>query len=136
MRGPSKTARQAAAAALPGRTLTDDAADFFRWVLDSSQNGRRDTQVLMSPYQFQARSSSSYSFEDFLRDAERTGIADPGDAMITVLRRTRVPGLSPEQIVRSSSLNPCGRPGKLITFLRHVCVEGQWGGDDLNSRVD
>ena len=104
-------------------------------MLDLSQTGRQDTQVLMSPYQFQTRSPSSYSFEDFLRDAERTGIADPGEAMMTILRRTRISGLSPEQIQASSSLNPCGRPCNLLTFLRHICAKGQWG-INLNIRID
>ena len=102
---------------------------------DPSQTGRQDTQVLMSPYQFQARSSTSYSFEDFLRDAERTGIADPGDAMMSILRKIRIPGINPERIQSSSSLNPCGRPGNLIAFLRHICAEGQWGVN-LEVRID
>lgn len=103
--------------------------------MHASQTGWQDTQVLMPPFQFHARSSSSYSFEDFLRDAERTGIADPGEAMITVLRRMRVPGLNPEQILRSSSLNPCGRPVNLLAFLRHISSEGQWGVN-LDIRID
>jgi hypothetical protein len=89
----------------------------------------------MPRYQFQAQSDASYSFEDFLRDAERTGISDPGDAMMTVLRRTRVPGLNPEQIQRSSTLDPCGRPANLLAFLRHICSEGQWGVN-LEIRID
>ncbi len=103
--------------------------------MHASQTGWQDTQVLMPLFQFQARSSSSYSFEDFLRDAERTGIADPGEAMMTILRRTRIPGLNPEQIQASSKLNPCGRPSNLLSFLRHICTEGQWGVS-LDIRVD
>ena len=104
-------------------------------MLDLSQTGRQDTQVLMSPYQFQTRSPSSYSFEDFLRDAERTGIADPGDAMMSILRKIRIPGINDEKIQSSCSLNPCGRPGNLIAFLRHICAEGQWGVN-LDVRID
>jgi len=89
----------------------------------------------MSIFQFQARTASPYAFEDFLRDAERTGITDPGEAMMTVLLRTRVPGLNPEKIQRSSTLNPCGCPGNLLAFLRHICSEGQWGVN-LNVRID
>jgi hypothetical protein len=89
----------------------------------------------MSLYQFQARSPPSYSCEDFLRDAERTGIADPGEAMMTILRRSRIRGLSPEGIQGNSSLNPCGRPTNLLAFLRHICAEGQWGVS-LNIQVD
>lgn len=81
----------------------------------------------MSLFHFQAQSASSYTFEDFLRDAERTGISDPGSAMVDVLRRRRIPGLSMDMILGSSSLNPCGSPGNVIAFLRHICETGSWG---------
>lgn len=89
----------------------------------------------MPLFEFQAEAASPYTFEDFLRDAERTGIADPGDAMMTILRRIRVPGLNPERIQNNSSLNPCGRPGNVLAFLRHICAEGQWGVN-LEIRID
>lgn len=81
----------------------------------------------MSLFQFQAQSPSGYSFEDFLRDAERTGISDPGSAMVEVLRSKRIPGLNVDRILDSSSLNPCGCPGNVIAFLRHICENGSWG---------
>lgn len=89
----------------------------------------------MPRYQFQAQPNSRYSFEDFLHDAERTGITDPGEAMMNVLRRIRIPGINNELIQGSNSLNPCGRPANLIGFLRHICAEGQWGVN-LEIRID
>ena len=89
----------------------------------------------MPRYQFQAQSESSCSFEDFLRDAERTGIADPGEAMMAVLQRRRIPGLNVNRIQSDSGLNPCGRPGNLLAFLRHISSEGQWAVN-LNIRID
>jgi len=81
----------------------------------------------MALFQFHAQSASSYTFEDLLRDAERTGITDPGEAMMTVLRKIRIPGLNLELLQSNSSLNPCGRPGNVLAFLRYICAEGQWG---------
>jgi hypothetical protein len=89
----------------------------------------------MPRYQFQAQPDASYSFEDFLLDAERTGIRDPGEAMLTVLERVRVPGLNPARIRGDSRLNPCGRPEQLLPFLRYICEEGQWGVN-LEIRID
>jgi hypothetical protein len=37
--------------------------------------------------------------------------------------------------LRSSSLNPCGRPVNLLAFLRHISSEGQWGVN-LDIRID
>lgn len=81
----------------------------------------------MTRYHFQAHGSSSYTFEEFLRDAEATGIADPGTAMVDVLRRHRISGLDLNRILNSRQLNPCGAPDNLIAFLRTICAEGQWG---------
>jgi len=89
----------------------------------------------MALFQFNAQSRSSYTFEDFLRDAERTGITDPGEAMMTVLRKTRVPGLNLERLQSNRNLNPCGRPSNVLAFLRHICAEGQWGVN-LDIRID
>lgn len=74
-----------------------------------------------------ASGGSGLTFEDFLREAERTGLADPGSAMMEVLRTRRIPGLSVERILSNGSLNPCGRPANLLAFLRHICEAGNWG---------
>lgn len=87
----------------------------------------------MPLFQFQAQSSSSYALEDFLRDAQSTGIADPGSAMVDVLRRKRVPGLNLDKILSTSCLNPCSAPENLLAFLRHICKDGSWG---VNLRVN
>ncbi len=89
----------------------------------------------MPRYQFQAQPDAPYSFEDFLLDAEGTGIRDPGEAMLTVLERVRVPGVNAARIRGDSRLNPSGRLGQLLPFLRHICADGQWGVN-LEIRID
>ncbi len=81
----------------------------------------------MALFRINAQSKPSYTFEDFLRDAERTGITDPGEAMMTVLRKSRVPGLNLDRLQSNSNLNPSGRPSNMLAFLRYICAEGQWG---------
>ena len=90
---------------------------------------------LMPRYRFQAQPGSDYSFEDFLRDAERTGISDPGEAMLTVLERVHVPGVNVARIRSDARLNPSARPEQLLPFLRHICAEGQWKVN-LDVRID
>ncbi len=89
----------------------------------------------MPRYQFQAQPDAPYSFEDLLLDAERTGIRDPGEAMLTVLECVRVPGLNAARIRGDSRWNPCRCPKQLLPFLRHICKAGQWGVN-LEIRID
>jgi hypothetical protein len=74
-----------------------------------------------------ASGSSAITFEEFLREAQRAGLADPGSAMMEVLRSRRIPGISHEHILSSASLNPCGKPANLLAFLRYICESGAWG---------
>jgi hypothetical protein len=89
----------------------------------------------MARYHFQTEGPGSISFEAFLHEAERTGISDPGSAMMQVLRQRRIRGIYPDQIENNTSLNPCGRPANLLAFLRHICEEGQWGAN-LSIAID
>lgn len=83
----------------------------------------------MAWYQFQTEGPSAISFEHFLREAERTGLSDPGSAMMQVLRQRRIRGIDPHSIEANPCLNPCGRPANVLPFLRHICEEGQWGAN-------
>ena len=67
------------------------------------------------------------TFEEFLARAERSGISDPGSAMMSVLRENRVPGIDVGRIESDRGLNPCGNPSNVVRFLRHVADRGQWG---------
>jgi hypothetical protein len=89
----------------------------------------------MARYYFETEGPASISFEAFLHEAERTGISDPGSAMMQVLRQRRFCGIHLDQIENSSSLNPCGRPANLLAFLRYICEEGQWGAN-LSIAID
>lgn len=81
----------------------------------------------MAHYHFQTEGPPAISFEEFLLEAERTGLSDPGSAMMQVLRQRRIRGIDPHAIETNPRLNPCGHPVNLLAFLRHICGEGQWG---------
>jgi len=89
----------------------------------------------MPRFNFQGQSSSDCSFEQFLREAQRTGLGDPGQAMMQVLKNKRIPGLSYDGIVANRQLNPCGAPRNLLPFLSHICERGAWK-IDVNINID
>lgn len=79
---------------------------------------------------------SSMSFEDFLAKADREGgSADPGTAMVNILRQYRVGGIDLDRILSSPGLDPRNSPGRLIPFLRRIASDGQWGVN-LSVRID
>ena len=87
----------------------------------------------MTLFSFEASTPSSYTFEDFLRDAHNSGISDPGSAMVSVLKARRVTGIDIDDIIMDGGLDPCNKPSNIICFLRHICEKGAWG---FNLSVD
>ena len=81
----------------------------------------------MALFSFKASAPTSYTFEDFLRDAHNSGISDPGSAMVSVLKTRRVTGIDIDRIIMNGGLDPCDKPSNVISFLRHICENGAWG---------
>ena len=81
----------------------------------------------MALFSFKAATPTSYTFEDFLRDAHNSAISDPGSAMVSVLKTRRVPGIDIDRIIMNGGLDPCDKPSNVISFLRHICENGAWG---------
>jgi hypothetical protein len=81
----------------------------------------------MALFSFNASTPTSYTFEDFLRDAHNSGIPDPGSAMVSVLKRRRVSGIDIDGIITNGGLEPRSKPSNIICFLRHICENGVWG---------
>ena len=76
---------------------------------------------------FATQNRNVITFEEFLRLALRAGSADPGTAMMTVLRSNSVPGIDINRIMNDLYLNPSGNPGNILKFLCHIAENGQWG---------
>jgi hypothetical protein len=72
-------------------------------------------------------------FEDLLREAARRPEADPGTALVEVLRGYRVPGLNLDQVL--SRVDPRNSPANLLPFLVRIASDGAWGVN-LSIRVD
>jgi hypothetical protein len=76
---------------------------------------------------FASQQRNVLTFEEFLDRSRSSGIADPGAAMLSVLRLYGVPGIDIDRIERDLSLNPSGNPGNVLRFLCHIASAGQWG---------
>lgn len=76
---------------------------------------------------FATQDRNVITFEEFLRLASRSGLGDPGTAMMAVLGNNRVPGINISRIENDLSLNPSGNPGNILKFLSHIAENGQWG---------
>jgi hypothetical protein len=81
----------------------------------------------MALFSFKTSTPTSYTFEDFLRDAHNSGMSDPGSAMVSVLKTRRVPGIDIDRIIMNGGLDPRNKPSNIIGFLRHICENGAWG---------
>jgi hypothetical protein len=65
-------------------------------------------------------------FEDFLAQADRAGMSDPGSAMVSVLERNAVRGIDLRRILSDPSLDPRNNPRNVVPFLRRIASDGQW----------
>jgi hypothetical protein len=97
------------------------------WGINCSSSGASLARLGMSLFQFRAQSSPAYTFEDFLRDAQSTGVSDPGCAMVSILEKMRVPGINLQAILEKKGLDPRNAPENLLAFLRQICEDGHWG---------
>jgi hypothetical protein len=104
-------------------------------VLIKTSSPHRHASQTMDLFSFNASTPTSYTFEDFLRDAHNSGIPDPGSAMVSVLKRRRVSGIDIDGIIMNGGLDPRNKPSNIICFLRHICENGVWGVN-LSVNVD